>query len=211
MSVVIPEQSYPLAWPHSWPRAKSRTYAPFFSKTRSDAGYSQKKAKSMSAACDLINGELYRLGASKMLISTNVAVRLDGLPYANQKPPIDPGAAVYFVLKGKPVVLACDKWNRVEDNVYAIGRHIEALRAQERWGVGRIEQAFAGYMALPAPMDLKPWWEVLGVKENDPIEIVQRAYRYLAGKNHPDHGGDHAGMTEVNTAWDNAKLARGWK
>lgn len=210
MSVTIPEQSYPLLWPTSWPRAKIRTYAPFFSKSRSEGGYSQKKKKSMSSARDLINGELYRLGASKMLISTNVAARLDGLPYANQKPPLDPGDAVYFLLKGKPIVLACDKWNRVEDNVYAIGRHIEALRAQERWGVGRIEQAFSGYMALPAPMNLRPWWDVLDVTEDCTYEQARDSYIRMAKVFHPDVGGDGETMGEINTAWENARLSRSW-
>jgi len=36
----------------------------------------------------------------------------------------------------------------VSDNIAAIAAHIEALRAQERYGVGTIEQAFAGYSAL---------------------------------------------------------------
>ena len=217
MSVQIPDSAFPLAWPNTWPRWKGpRPYARFQSSSRV-AGWQpgttriSKKAKSMNDATGLLIGELSRLCASRSVVSTNVALRLDGLPYANQKPPQDPGAAVYFVLKGKPIVLACDKWDRVEDNVYAIARHIESIRAQDRWGVGRIEQAFAGYMALPAPMDLKPWWEVLGVGEDSPFEVVQEVYRRLAIKNHPDAGGDHANMVEINTAWDNAKLSRGWK
>lgn len=216
MSVQIPDSAFPISWPASWPRWKGpRPYARFQSSSRV-AGWQpgttriSKKAKSMNDATELLIGELSRLGASRSVVSTNVAVRLDGLPYANQKPPSDPGAAIYFVLKSKPIVLACDKWDRVEDNVYAIARHIESIRAQERWGVGRIEQAFAGYMALPAPLDLKPWWEVFGVREIDDRELVEKRYRHLAKINHPDAGGDHANMVEINTAWENAKLSRGW-
>lgn len=142
---------------------------------------------------------------------TNVALRLDGLPYSNQPKVKDPGVAVYFVMKDRPIVLACDKWNRVECNLWAIAKHVEALRGQERWGIGTVEQAFTGYMALPAPMDLKPWWEVLGIKEEDGHLRVRQAYRDLAVKNHPDNGGSHEGMVEVNQAWENAQLARGWK
>jgi hypothetical protein len=60
----------------------------------------------------------------------------------------DPGIAVYFTLGKKRVVLACDKWAAPQENIYAIAKHVEALRGQDRWGVGSIEQAFAGYMAL---------------------------------------------------------------
>jgi hypothetical protein len=164
----------------------------------------------MYEATSFLTAELTRLGASKCVISTNVKLKLDGTPYSNQAQPSDPGAAIYFILKGKPIVLACDRWNRVEDNVYAVAKHIESIRAQDRWGVGRIEQAFAGYMALPAPMTLKPWWQVLGVPENAPREAIESAWRHLAKKNHPDLGGTHEGMSEINTAWENAKLIRGW-
>jgi hypothetical protein len=58
---------------------------------------------------------------------------------------------VYFKLHGKDRVLACDKWDRVADNIAAIAAHIDAIRRQDRYGVGTIDQAFAGYSALPPP------------------------------------------------------------
>jgi hypothetical protein len=216
MSVTIPDQAYPLTWPITWPRFKGRRESARFSSTttnrRSDgSAYNSKREKSMADACDLLYGELDRLGAKQTVVSTNVQVRLDGRPYANQPKVSDPGAAVYFVLKGKPIVLACDKWARVEDNVYAVAKHIESIRAQERWGVGRIEQAFAGYMALPAPMTLRPWWETLDVSENCTYEQARDSYTRMAKDFHPDVGGDGEIMADVNVAWENAKLARGWK
>ena len=73
------------------------------------------------------------------MISTNLKLRLDGLPRSDQATPADPGVAVYFELDGKTIVLACDKWNRVADNIYAIAKHVDALRGQDRWGVGTVE------------------------------------------------------------------------
>lgn len=146
----------------------------------------------MEKATDFLIGELDRLGAKKAVLSTNVQRRLDGRPYSNQSQPRDPGAAVYFELKGKPVSLACDKWNRVEDNVWAIAKHIEALRGQQRWGVGSIEQAFRGYTALPAvgESSASEWWKTLGVPVNATAAQVKDAYRILVKKHHPDFGGD---------------------
>lgn len=148
-------------------------------------------------------GELARLGARKEVLSTNVKLRLDGLPYSNQAQPDDVGAAVYFELKGKPVSLACDKWNRVECNIWAIVKHIEAIRGQERWGVGSVEQAFRGYMALPAPGQSSgiQWWSVLGVPINASADQVKDAYRVLVAKHHPDKGGDVEMFHRVQEAW----------
>lgn len=187
------QQSYPLTWPEGWPRTApvNRQASRFWSK-RDCGEYTIGKAKSMTDACDFLQGELNRLGVSKEVLSTNVARKVDGQPYSNRAAPSDPGAAVYFELNGKPTSLACDKWTRVEDNIWAIAKHIEALRGQERWGVGSIERAFTGYQALPAvgESEASTWWQTLGVTVNASEEQVKHAYRVLVNKHHPDKGGD---------------------
>ena len=84
----------------------------------------------MTDATSRLIHECRLLGAANVIVSTNVAVRRDGLPYARQRTPEDPGAAVYFKLESVPegLVLACDRWLRVEDNVAAVAAHIGALR-----------------------------------------------------------------------------------
>lgn len=212
---------YPLSWPASWPRTKPehRLPAPFHSTSKHSSGtgesyrsWRNKTKKSMADALEALDAELRRLCAQKVVISTNVELRQDGLPYANRRPPDDPGAAVYFALhaltKGAtPHVLACDKWNRVEDNLYAIACHIEALRGQERWGVGSTERAFAGYMALPAPgqTTAETWWVVLGVAHNATFDQIRDAYRDKARVAHPDNGGSNDAMARINNAWDQAR------
>lgn len=158
----------------------------------------------MEKACNFLMGELDRLGATKQMLSTNVVRRIDGRPYANQGQPSDPGVAVYFELKGKPVSMACDKWYRVEDNVWAIAKHIEALRGQARWGVGSVEQSFRGYMALPAigESEASTWWKTLGVPINADPQIVRAAYRLLVRKHHPDVGGDPEMFRRLQAAMD---------
>lgn len=109
----------------------------------------------------------------------------------------DVGVAVYFTLGGKPHALACDRWTRVEDNCHALELHVEALRGQERWGVGSVAQAFAGYAQLPAHGP-RPWREVLGVCL-DTAEVEERFAR-LALKAHPDRGGTAEAMSELLAA-----------
>ncbi len=169
-----------------------------------------RRKKSMDAAASELHAEFSRLGIGdhNIVISTNVERRLDGQPYSNRKPPEDPGAAVYFILKRKPCVLAVDKWNRVEDNLYAIAKHIEALRGQERWGVGSVEQAFAGYTALPAPggSGAAVWYQVLGVDHDCSYEVARDAFVAESKLSHPDApGGSHESQIRLNAAWDMAR------
>ncbi len=93
---------------------------------------------------------------------------------------------------------ACDKWQDVYDNIYAIGKTIEALRGIERWGTGdMVEQAFTGFVALPAP---KSPHEILGVTAGASEEEIDAAYRQKAMAVHPDRGGSAAAMAEINEA-----------
>ena len=103
--------------------------------------------------------------------------------------PDDPGVAVYFQLHDKERVLACDKWDTVADNIAAIAAHIDGIRRQDRYGVGTIDQAFAGYSALPPPggtsRPTRPWHEVLGVNRfatPEEAEIVDEALGALTGE-----------------------------
>ncbi len=158
----------------------------------------------MSAAIQRLSGELSRLGAAHEILSTNVVTRLDGLPRSGQPEPTDPGAAVYFTLKGKPRCLACDTWDRAADNVAAIAQHIDALRRIDRYGVGTMEQAFAGYAALPSAAG--SWFVVLEFdKPPTSWEVVEARYMELAKKHHPDAGGSVDTMAKINAARDTAR------
>jgi hypothetical protein len=116
---------FPLAWPSGWirtPRAQRRRAA--FTRLR--------HAPTVADAVTRLAGELARLHATEEVLSTNVAVRLDGLPRSGEPEPGDPGAAVYFTLRTAERCLACDKWDRVADNIAAIAQHIDALRRIDR-------------------------------------------------------------------------------
>lgn len=91
-------------------------------------------------------------GAKNAVVSTNVALRRDGLPLASAKRVDDPGVAVYFLYKGKQTCFACDRWDKVEDNIYAVAKTIDAMRGIARWGTGdMLDAAFNGFTALPPP------------------------------------------------------------
>lgn len=186
--------AYPLHWPTGWPRAKRRERARFSTQARGRATY-----LSVADARERLSAELERLRAQHMTLSTNLELRLDGQPRSGQTDPADPGAALYFQLGGKDIALACDKWDRVADNIAALAKHIEAMRGMDRWGVGSISQAFAGYEALPAP---EQWWQVLGVSPTASRSEIQFAFRDRAKNAHPDAGGSDHAMARLNAARD---------
>lgn len=198
---------YPLAWPANWrrtPRAARRraNFARTLKAFDHEAGRAVPRGRKPLTVYDAIQrltGELGRLGARSEILSTNVQTRLDGLPRSNQPEPADVGAAVYFTLKGQDRCLACDRWDRVADNIAALAQHIDALRRIERYGVGTIEQAFAGYAALAE--STSDWRNVLGLNgDRITAEQIEARYRELARTRHPDVGGDGGLMSELNMA-----------
>lgn len=179
-----------------WRRATSRRIGRF----KHDGRYI-----SVEQATRRLEREVSRLGGTHAVLSTNVSLRLDGRPRSDEQPK-DPGVALYFNYKARATVLACDSYQHVEDNIAALAAHLEALRGIERWGVGTIEQALAGYRALPA--DTAADWRMVlfGVKTATVgVEDVQAAYRARAKELHPDiRHDDGAAMAHLNRARDYA-------
>jgi hypothetical protein len=194
------------AYPLSWPAGQGRTGR------RQEARFSERRT--IAAARDEMLAELERLHASRIVISSNLQLRQDGLPRGNQARPSDPGVAVYFQLKNEPHVFACDRWDTVEDNLWAIRLHIQALRGTERWGVGRTNQVFTGYRALPpgrtdAAMTAGEAAIVLcgysgGIHEARSVlsseTVCEATYRDAVKKHHPDAGGDHDDFVRLQEA-----------
>lgn len=183
------EQRYPLFWPVGWKRTSIKCKSRFGNHTVYDARMSME-------------AELGRMDAKNIVLSTNLELRRDGLPYSDNRGLPDSGVAVYFTHKGKRLVLACDQYPQVASNIWAIKCHIEAMRAQERYGVGTTEQAFAGYAALPMDGMKRKWHEVLGCNPATDAAMVARLYRDLAKSTHPDNGGSHEHMAELNAAYE---------
>jgi len=189
-------KAFPLSWPPGRPRTKYREVSRFGDRTL---------AKSLQA----LKTELDRLRAGYITISTNVPLKANGDPYSDPGRMPDPGVAVYFRLNGAQYALCCDRWIAVEDNLYAVAKHIEAMRGMERWGVACTEQTFAGFKEIAAAAE-DAWWQVLCVPETATREQIEASYRALARQAHPDvAGGSTAWMQKLNVARDQALKARG--
>lgn len=195
-------EAYPLCWPQGWPRHQgSREFGRF-------EGTPGKVQRELLAEIDRLvlgnDSRCFTLVDGAVIISTNVELRQDGLPYANRREPIDPGVAVYFQRKERQQCFACDKYDKVWKNMRAIQKTIEALRGIERWGSSdMLDRAFTGFAALPAPRK-RPWWEVMGMNGSESKEAIKARYRELAKRLHPDTGGSADQFADLNEAYQTA-------
>lgn len=210
--------AYPLQWPAGWPRthASDHKFGKFGTrKQRPGSSYARTEDVTIMEGVSRVLSELDRMGVDRqdVVISTNVRTRLDGLPRSGEREPNDSGAAVYWeTIKGERRVMAIDQYVKVADNLAAIAATLDAMRAIERHGGAPIlDRAFTGFTALSAPTNSRTWRTVFGFTPNaEPDgEELQKQYRVLASARHPDKGGTHEAMSELNGAYDQAKKELG--
>ncbi len=189
-------EAYPLQWPEGWPRTPSHRRGG--SRFGKNIGFNQ---------IGKLQNELRLMGARNVVISSNVPLRQDGLPYASEtkRRYDDPGVAVYFTLKGKSLSMARDIYTTPWENIRSLILAIEAIRSIERHGGSvMMERAFAGFAAIAPPDWKKLWREVFGVKPDWRGDITA-LYREKAKSRHPDAGGSDLLMAELNVAYAEAR------
>lgn len=201
--------AYPLTWPDGWKRtpAAERLAGRFGKRDSGAGGYRMLKDLTVNDSIRRVLEQLLSMGLSRedLVISTNVPVRLDGLPRSDAKAPADPGVSVWwrgFLTGGAPKVIAIDQYQKVADNLAAIAATLDAMRAIERHGGAAIlERAFTGFIAIEHQQEPN-WRTVLGCgAEVTSIDAVRAAYRKLASAAHPDKpGGSHDAMSALNAA-----------
>ena len=205
--------AYPLQWPEGWPRTGGayRQSARFSKKA-----YGNRSPDSLTIAdgVERVLRELERMGYGRndIVISTNVELRLDGLPRSDRSNPDDPGVAVYWrTRKGVNKVMAIDQYTRAADNLASVAATLDAMRAIERHGGAQIlDRAFTGFTALPAPNGARSWRDVMTFGASTPTaDQLRQRFRELASDRHPDKGGTHDAMVELNAAFEQAKLEIG--
>lgn len=194
--------AYPLQWPHGWRRTPvtERAYGNF---------KSQRRKITVADAIARLRSELTRMSVTDndIVISTNARLRLDGLPRSNDEPN-DVGAAVYWMdPRGNRQCLAIDQYHYLAQNIAALAATLEHMRGIERHGSAQIlERAMSGLNALPAPGSSQSWRDILGFAASEFVSAqdVSNRFRRLANIAHPDKGGSHEAMTNLNRAYDEA-------
>lgn len=190
-------EAYPLYWPEGRPRTERYRRE----RSRFETGFARAR-NDVSHEVQLMVG---RYTKPELIISTNIQLRKDGLPLAGRRQPDDVGVAVYFTYRKKQVCFACDRWDKIEHNMQAIAKTIDALRGVNRWGTGdMVEAAFRGFEALPSPDSVnRGWRETLGILPGErALDVIRAAYLRLRSQHHPDKGGDATTFNAVQQAYD---------
>lgn len=196
--------AFPLHWPAGWKRTDAYR--------RSDSRFrnAHRGNDARLSPYDGVGRVLEQLTAMRIsrddiVVSTNLPVRLDGLPRSDAREPGDPGAAVYWRTRAGDVkCMAIDRYRRVADNLAAIAATLEALRAIERHGGGEIlDRAFTGFTAIEGPA--KSFRDVLGIGADATLEQARAAYLRLRSSTHPDRGGSAERFNSVERAWTEAQ------
>lgn len=192
--------SSPLCWPEGWQRSEYESSSRFGK---------WNKPVSIGKATDKVLHELSMMGIGdwNVIMSSDLKLRNDGLPYSNQKSPEDCGISVWWMDGDQQRVIALDQYDRIADNLYAIGKTIEAMRGIERWGGGEIlNRTFTGFTALPSPEQAAApsWRDALGYYGND-IDEMAKCYKKKRSENHPDKGGNEDIFHLVCKAYELAK------
>lgn len=189
-------EAYPLYWPEGW--KKTDQWNREHSKFKSTFAVARDE---LLREVERLRGRYYH--GSDPVLSTNVTLRQDGLPYANQREPNDSGVAIYFEYKKKQMCFACDKYYKVWENMVAIRKTIEAIRGIERWGASdMMEKAFQGFVALPS--DGNSWWQILGLRRDATRHEIELAYKRKRSEHHPDRDGNAEMFNKVVNAYNEA-------
>lgn len=186
-------EAYPLYWPTGYKRTTNRIESRF--------------KVTMDKAQRFLHSEIKRIEGTDLIVSTNIPTRKDGMLYTDwmNRKIDDPGVAIYFKYKGKNVSMCCDQYIKIWENVYALGKGIEALRGLGRWGVSDfLNRAFTGFTAIPEYIKTEPWWQILGLKSNATEIDIKNAFRQKAKLCHPDLGGSSIEFSKVQNAYQQA-------
>jgi hypothetical protein len=187
--------AYPLDWPPGFPRWKhSRSSGGF--RTNFDTALNNVKKSLAAFASD--SGKKIE----SPVLSSNID--LNPLTENSGKRPADPGVAVWFTWDGMSVCIPVDRYDTPAANLQAIHHILEARRVELRHGtLALVRATFTGFKALPAPHG-KHWRDILQVGANPTKETVEANFKKLLRTWHPDHGGNHDAMSELNNARDTA-------
>lgn len=143
------------------------------------------------------------------LMTTNMEVNLDGSIRARQRKPEDQGATLVFPWKDRETVVAVDCFFELEQNIAAIASALEAIRRLHRLDASMMDQAMAGFQALPNPgaISQSHWKTALGFSMEDEVNFEQAKHRYRVcmSRAHTDKGGNHETAAKINMAWSDAK------
>jgi hypothetical protein len=103
-----------------------------------------------------------------------------------------------YVKHGKPITLLMGKQNRAVDNLRVLYLAVEAMRLNEKRGIGEVIES--AYLQLAAPTQARDPYELLDLRPDASLEVAEAVYKAKVRNIHPDKGGSTEQMKVLNKA-----------
>lgn len=112
-----------------------------------------------------------------------------------------------FPFGGKEILLTCDAQETQAGNLRVLYLAVDAMRLNEVRGLNDVMRE--AYLQLEAPEKVRDPYEVLGVRADAPMAVIEASYKAQAKTAHPDAGGSEDAFKEIAAAWERVKADRG--
>ncbi len=124
----------PLSWPDSMPTTP-------LAKQRNDNSFSQEMP--IADAINFLKEEIETLNIQNAILYTDIeqphVIRL------SKKIGSRTGACLHINHYNKSYIITCDRWQRLEHNIYAMHLVLRQWNNMELWGVGSLPKLMAGF------------------------------------------------------------------
>lgn len=129
--------------------------------------------------------------------------RLEGYSQSEQ----DRTVILTYTKNGASVRLVMGRQQRAQDNLRVLYLAVEAMRLNEKRGIADI--VAEAYVQLAPGRVKKDPYEVLGVRKDAPMSVIEASYRARVKDAHPDSGGTPAQFAEIQNAIKDIRLEKG--
>jgi hypothetical protein len=130
----------PLNWPESTPVTS-------LMQQRSDNGFSPDMP--LTDALNFLNSEIETAGINHAVLYLDV--EQPHVERLRKKVGSRTGACLHIKYRDRGYIITCDRWQKLEHNIYAMHLAIRQWYNMERWGIGSLAALMAGFEAERTP------------------------------------------------------------
>jgi hypothetical protein len=170
--------------------------------------YNLRTNKTWNETESELDETMSKWGVTDWSVTRARGVRLTGTAAWNAQSSKDRSVTLRYTKNGRDVVLTMDKQERAVDNLRVLYLAVEAMRLNERRGIAEVvQQAYAQLQAPANPIITDPY-ELLGVRSDAPLEVIEAAFRARMKAVHPDAGGSDQQAKQLTAAMEQLRRER---
>jgi DnaJ-domain-containing protein 1 len=171
--------------------------------------YNLRTNKSWNDTLSELSDTMDKWGIEQWNVIKPRGARLTGFVAASSYQSLeDRTVTLRYTKNGREVALAMGKQNRAVDNLRVLYLAAEAMRLNEKRGIAEVvQQAYAQLQAPEHPVIRDPY-ELLGVRPDAPLDVIEAAFRARMKAVHPDTGGSDQQAKQLTAAIEQLRRER---